>query len=195
MPCDLSVIEWLAGCFDDSNVFRCLDGLVLLGARPPFWKRATMAGRISKVYLSSDHAGIELRKTVALHLEAAGYVVDDLGPDAGMSVDYPDYGAKLAHAMRGDSAARGIAVCGSGIGISMAVNRFSWCRAALVGDATAARLGREHNDANVLALGQRLTGQTVAIDCVDAFMATEFEGGRHGGRVEKLLSLGDGESK
>ena len=77
----------------------------------------------------------------------------------------------------------------------MAVNRFSWCRAALVSDATAARLGREHNDANVLALGQRLTGQTVAIDCVDAFMATEFEGGRHGGRVKKLSSLGDGESK
>ena len=154
-----------------------------------------MAGRISKVYLSSDHAGIELRKTVASHLEVAGYVVEDLGPAAGMSVDYPDYGAKLARAMRGDAAARGIAVCGSGIGISMAVNRFSWCRAALVGDATAARLCREHNDANVLALGQRLTGQTVAIDCVDAFMATEFEGGRHGGRVEKLSSLGDGESK
>ena len=154
-----------------------------------------MAGRISKVYLSSDHAGIELRKTVASHLEVAGYVVEDLGPDAGMSVDYPDYGAKLARAMRGDAAARGIAVCGSGIGISMAVNRFSWCRAALVGDATAARLCREHNDANVLALGQRLTGQTVAIDCVDAFMATKFEGGRHGGRVEKLSSLGDGESK
>ena len=195
MPCDLSVIEWLAGCFDDSNVSGCFNGLVLFWARPPFWKRATMAGRISKVYLSSDHAGIKLRKTVASHLDAAGYVVEDLGPDAGMSVDYPDYGAKLAHAMRGDAAARGIAVCGSGIGISMAVNRFSWCRAALVGDATAARLCREHNDANVLALGQRLTGQTVAIDCVDAFMATEFEGGRHGGRVEKLSSLGDGESK
>ena len=195
MPCDLSVTEWLAGCFDDSNVSRCVDGPVLFGPRPPVWKRAPMAGRISKVYLSSDHAGIELRKTVASHLEVAGYVVEDLGPDAGMSVDYPDYGAKLARAMRGDAAARGIAVCGSGIGISMAVNRFSWCRAALVGDATAARLCREHNDANVLALGQRLTGQTVAIDCVDAFMATEFEGGRHGGRVEKLSSLGDGESK
>ena len=154
-----------------------------------------MAGSVSKVYLSSDHAGIELRKTVAAHLEAAGYAVEDIGPDAGMSVDYPDYGAKLAQAMRDDTAARGIAVCGSGIGISMAVNRFSWCRAALVGDATAARLCREHNDANVLALGQRLTGQAVAIDCVDAFMATEFEGGRHGARVEKLSSLGDGEGK
>ena len=91
MPCDLSVIEWLAGCFDDSNVSHCFDGLVLFGARSLFWKRATMAGRISKVYLSSDHAGIELRKTVASHLEATGYSVADLGPDAGMSVDYPDY--------------------------------------------------------------------------------------------------------
>ena len=154
-----------------------------------------MAGSVSKVYLSSDHAGIELRKTVAAHLEAAGYAVEDLGPDAGMSVDYPDYGAKLAQAMRDDTAARGIAVCGSGIGISMAVNRFSWCRAALVGDTTAAKLCRKHNDANVLALGQRLTGQAVAIDCVDAFMATKFEGGRHLARVEKLSSLSDGEGK
>ena len=154
-----------------------------------------MAVRNSKVYLSSDHAGIELRKFVASHLGAAGFLLEDLGPEAGMSVDYPDYGAKLARAMRGDAAARGIAVCGSGIGISMAVNRFSWCRAALVGDATAARLCREHNDANVLALGQRLTGQAVAIDCVDAFMVTEFQGGRHWQRVEKLSSLGDGGSK
>ncbi len=124
-----------------------------------------MAKDISKVYLSSDHAGIDLRKAVAAHLQAAGYAVEDLGPEDGMSVDYPD---------------------------SMAVNRFPWMRAALVGDATAARLCREHNDANVLALGQRLTGRAVAIDCVDTFMATAFEGGRHTARVDKLSSLGDG---
>ncbi len=151
-----------------------------------------MAKEISKVYLSSDHAGIDLRKAVAAHLQAAGYAVKDLGPEDGMSVDYPDYGAKLAMAMNEDRQARGIAVCGSGIGISMAVNRFPWMRAALVGDATAARLCREHNDANVLALGQRLTGRAVAIDCVDTFMATAFEGGRHTARVDKLSSLGDG---
>ena len=151
-----------------------------------------MGEGISKVYLSSDHAGIELRMAVAAHLEAAGYAVEDLGPEDGMSVDYPDYGAKLAMAMNKDDQARGIAVCGSGIGISMAVNRFPWMRAALVSDATAARLCREHNDANVLALGQRLTGQAVAIDCVDVFMATAFEGGRHMARVDKLSSLGDG---
>ena len=153
-----------------------------------------MAGNISKVYLSSDHAGIDLRVAVAAHLESAGYAVEDLGPEQGMSVDYPDYGARLAMAMKDDSATRGIAICGSGIGISIAVNRFPWMRAALVSDATAARLCREHNDANVLALGQRLIGQAVAIDCVDMFMATAFEGGRHMARVDKLSSIGDGTS-
>ena len=151
-----------------------------------------MAGNISKVYLSSDHAGIDLRVSVAAHLKSAGYAVEDLGPEQGMSVDYPEYGARLAMAMKDDSAARGMAICGSGIGISIAVNRFPWMRAALVSDATAARLCREHNDANVLALGQRLIGQAVAIDCVDVFMATAFEGGRHIARVDKLSSIGDG---
>ena len=151
-----------------------------------------MAGNISKVYLSSDHAGIDLRVSVAAHLKSAGYAVEDLGPEQGMSVDYPEYGARLAMAMKDDSAARGMAICGSGIGISIAVNRFPWMRAALVSDATAARLCREHNDANVLALGQRLIGQAVAIDCVDVFMATAFEGGRHMARVDKLSSIGDG---
>ena len=151
-----------------------------------------MSGNISRVYLSSDHAGIDLRVAVAAHLRSAGYAVQDLGPEQGMSVDYPDYGARLAMAMKDDSAARGMAICGSGIGISIAVNRFPWMRAALVSDATAARLCREHNDANVLALGQRLIGQAVAIDCVDVFMATAFERGRHMARVDKLSSIGDG---
>ena len=144
------------------------------------------------IYLSSDHAGIVLRNTINKHLMDAGYQTQDLGPNGDERVDYPDYGAKLAHAMANDPAARGIAICGSGIGISIAVNRFSWIRAALVGDATAARLCREHNDANVLALGERLTGPAVALDCVDVFMATDFEGGRHTGRVAKLAALNDG---
>ena len=147
---------------------------------------------VTKVYLSSDHAGLELRLAVAAHLQAAGLAVEDLGPADNESVDYPDYGAKLARAMENDTKARGIAVCGSGIGISIAVNRFPWVRAALVSDATAARLCREHNDANVLALGQRLTGTAVALDCVDTFMATAFEGGRHASRVGKLSTLADG---
>jgi len=147
---------------------------------------------ISSVYLSSDHAGTDLRRMIASHLQDSGYAVMDLGPQDEERVDYPDYGAKLAKAMEADPAARGIAICGSGIGISIAANRFPWVRAALVGDVTAARLCREHNDANVLALGQRLTGTAVALDCVDMFLSTAFEGGRHAPRVDKLSSLFDG---
>ena len=143
------------------------------------------------VYLSSDHAGAELRLAVGDHLAARGFEVKDLGPDIGDSVDYPDYAAKLALALREDPQARGVAVCGSGIGISIAANRFPWVRAALVHDATAARLSRQHNDANVIALGQRLTGMAVALDCVDSFMEAEFEGGRHTRRVAKLSQPDD----
>ena len=141
---------------------------------------------VPTVYLSSDHAGVELRLAVAEHLVACGFVVSDLGPDAGVAVDYPDAAETLALAMREDPLARGVVVCGSGIGISIAANRFPWVRAALVGEATAARLCRQHNDANVIAFGQRLTGVAVALDCVDRFMETEFEGGRHVRRVAKL---------
>ena len=150
-----------------------------------------MATIVSKIYLSSDHAGGALRLTIAAHLIDLGHGVEDLGPATDESVDYPDYGAKLAKAMQEDPDSRGVAVCGSGVGISIAVNRFPWMRAALVGDTTAARLCREHNDANVLALGERLTGVAVALDCVDIFMKTEFEGGRHARRVDKLESPGE----
>lgn len=142
-----------------------------------------------EIILASDHAGIALRGAVNRHLSAAGYKVTDLGPDAGESVDYPDYGAGLAMALRDNAAAKGIAICGSGIGISIAVNRFPWARAALVSDPVAAGLSREHNDANVLALGERLTEEATALACVDAFLTTEFEGGRHQRRVDKLTSL------
>ena len=150
-----------------------------------------MTVSVSKIFLSSDHAGCDLRRAIADHLTGLGHVIEDLGPAAGESVDYPDYGAKLARAMQGDLGSRGVAVCGSGIGISIAANRFPWIRAALVTDVTAARLCREHNDANVLALGERLTGIAVALDCVDAFLQTEFEGGRHARRVDKLASPDD----
>ena len=150
-----------------------------------------MTTSVSKIYLSSDHAGGELRRAIAAHLSDLGHEIQDLGPVSDESVDYPDYGAKLAKAMEDDPQARGVAICGSGIGISIAVNRFPWVRAALVGDATAARLCREHNDANVLALGQRLTGVAVALDCVDIFIKTAFEGGRHARRVDKLARPGD----
>ena len=144
---------------------------------------------VSQIFLASDHAGTNLRAAVAAHLSSSGYKVTDLGPDADQSVDYPDYGEKLALALRDDAAARGIAICGSGIGISIAVNRFPWARAALVSDPIAAGLSREHNNANVLALGERLIETPNALACVDAFLVTEFEGGRHQRRVDKLTAL------
>ena len=143
----------------------------------------------AKIYLASDHAGIELRGAVAAHIKALGLNVVDLGPDDGSSVDYPDYGEKLAMALSEDTDARGVAICGSGIGISIAVNRFPWSRAALVNTVEAARLSRQHNDANVIALGERLISQETALACIDAFLATDFEGGRHAKRVEKLTKL------
>ena len=149
----------------------------------------TIAGYSDVIYLSSDHAGIDLRGQVATHLTLSGYKVRDLGPTASESVDYPDFGARLAETLRDNPSARGIAICGSGIGISIAINRFSWARAALVSDPVAARLCRQHNDANVLALGERLIAPEKALACVDAFLQTEFEGGRHQRRVDKLTEL------
>ena len=142
------------------------------------------------IYLASDHAGSELKAAICAHLDAAGYQIVDLGPDQGESVDYPDYGVKLAMALKDNAAARGIAICGSGIGISIAVNRFSWVRAALVSTAEAASLSRQHNDANVLALGERLIDWSLALTCVEVFLGTAFEGGRHQRRVDKLTAIG-----
>ena len=143
------------------------------------------------IYLASDHAGCELKTAVCAHLDTAGYQIVDLGPDQGEPVDYPDYGVKLAMALKDDTVARGIAICGSGIGISIAVNRFSWVRAALVTTAEAASLSRRHNDANVLALGERLIDRPLALTCIKVFLGTGFEGGRHQQRVDKLTAIGD----
>ena len=143
---------------------------------------------MKRIYLASDHAGAILKGHIRDHLATSGYEVTDLGVNATASVDYPDYAACLAEAMLKDKEAKGVLVCGSGIGISIAANRFSHIRAALVTDVTTARLSRQHNDANVVALGERLTGSATALDCVDAFLTTEFEGGRHQRRVDKLLS-------
>ena len=140
------------------------------------------------IYLASDHGGTVLKSHIAAHLAEAEYEIRDLGVNGTESVDYPDYAASLAQEMLKNVAARGILICGSGIGISIAANRFSHIRAALVTDVTAARLCRQHNDANVLALGERLTGVATAVDCVEAFLSTDFEGGRHQSRVDKLIS-------
>ena len=139
-----------------------------------------------KIAIASDHAAIELKALLADWLREEGHEVDDLGPDTDARVDYPDFGYKLAQAVASGAAERGIALCGSGIGISIAVNRNPACRAALVSEPLSAALSREHNDANVIAMGARLTGPDMAKACVTAFLTTDFAGGRHEGRVEKL---------
>jgi len=139
-----------------------------------------------RIALASDHAAIDLKALLADWLREAGHDVSDLGPHDGTSVDYPDYGYKLATAIASGEAERGIAICGSGIGISIAVNRNPACRAALVSEPLSAQLCREHNDANVIALGARLIGPEMAKACVTAFLSTDFGGDRHQRRVDKL---------
>ncbi|MEZ5708443.1 MAG: ribose 5-phosphate isomerase B [Blastomonas sp.] len=139
-----------------------------------------------KIAIASDHAAIELKALLRDWLIDNGHEVADLGPETGESVDYPDYGALLASVVADGSAERGVALCGSGIGISMAVNRNPACRCALVSEPLSASLSREHNDANVIAMGARLTGPDMAKACLTAFLTTQFAGGRHQRRVDKL---------
>ncbi len=141
-----------------------------------------------RIAIASDHAALELKAALADWLRGAGHDVADLGPDTAASVDYPDYGYKLAAAIAAGAAERGIALCGSGIGISIAVNRNPAARCALVSEPLSAALAREHNDANVIAMGARLIGTEMAKACVTAFLATGFGGDRHQRRVDKLTA-------
>lgn len=138
------------------------------------------------IAVASDHAGYALKEALKAELVALGHDVLDLGTDGTNSVDYPDFGHAMGRAIENGQAQRGVLVCGAGIGISIAANRHAAVRAALCHDATTARLSRTHNDANVLALGARIVGSEVAIDCLKVFLATEFEGGRHESRVAKI---------
>ena len=139
-----------------------------------------------RIALASDHAALELKSALRDWLIEMGHEVADLGPDTADSVDYPDYGYKLAGVVADGTAERGIALCGSGIGISMSINRNPAVRCALVSEPLSATLAREHNDANCIAMGARLTGVDMAKACVTAFLDTEFAGGRHQRRVDKL---------
>jgi ribose 5-phosphate isomerase B len=139
-----------------------------------------------RIAIASDHAALALKSALVEYLLSAGHDVSDLGPHDESSVDYPDYGYKLAAAVADGTAERGIALCGSGIGISIAVNRNPAARAALVSEPLSARLAREHNNANVIAMGARLIGIEMAKACLDAFLTTEFGGERHQRRVDKL---------
>ncbi len=140
------------------------------------------------IAVGSDHAGYQLKSKISAWLTDMGYVVTDIGPDGTESVDYPDYGRAVGRAIASGEADRGIIICGSGIGISIAANRVAGARAANCTSGLMARLARQHNDANILALGERLIGEEVARDCLNEFLNTEFEGGRHQRRVEKLDS-------
>lgn len=141
---------------------------------------------ISAILLASDHAGFDLKAEIGKALTAHGLEVLDLGPEDRSSVDYPDMAASLARALLDGQASRGVLICGTGIGIGIAANRFDGIRAATCHDVTTARLARAHNDANVLCLGARVIGSQVAEDCLGAFLETPFEGGRHQRRVDKL---------
>ena len=142
-----------------------------------------------RIAIVSDHAALALKSALIEHMGASGHLVNDLGPFDDSSVDYPDYGYKLASAIADGDAERGVALCGSGIGISIAVNRNPAARAALISEPLSARLAREHNDANVIAMGARLIGVDMAKACVDVFLTTDFAGGRHAARVDKLSNM------
>ena len=139
-----------------------------------------------RIAIASDHAAVALKGELVTWLGEQGHDVTDLGPEGVDSVDYPDYGYKLAEEIAAGRVDIGVALCGTGIGISIAANRHPACRCALVSEPLSARLAREHNDANVIAMGGRLVGIEMAKACLDAFLATPFGGGRHGRRVEKL---------
>ncbi|MCP5402556.1 MAG: ribose 5-phosphate isomerase B [Novosphingobium sp.] len=139
-----------------------------------------------RIAIASDHAAVAMKAELVEWLTGMGHEVADLGPDGDASVDYPDYGYKLADTVASGEADRGIALCGSGVGISIAVNRNPAVRCALVSEPLSAQLSREHNDANIIAMGARLIGPEMARMCLEAFLTTEFAGGRHQRRVDKL---------
>ncbi|MGL5089179.1 MAG: ribose 5-phosphate isomerase B [Fusobacteriaceae bacterium] len=139
-----------------------------------------------KIALGADHGGFALKEIVKNHLEAKGFEVLDKGAYSTESVDYPTFAKSVAKSILEKEADFGILICGTGIGISIAANRFKGIRAALCSNTTMAKLTRQHNDANILALGARMTGDILALEIVDQFLETEFEGGRHLTRIEAI---------
>jgi ribose 5-phosphate isomerase B len=143
-----------------------------------------------RIAVGSDHAGFRLKERVAEHLKSRGHDVVDVGTHDEDRCDYPDFGAAVARAVCVDDGADlGVCVCGTGIGIAMAANKVRGARAAVIHDATTGRLTRRHNDANIVCVGSRTTGEETALDAIDAWLDASFEGGRHAGRVTKLAEL------
>jgi len=139
-----------------------------------------------KFYIATDHAGYALKEFTKNYVQELGHEIIDLGPDSADRVDYPDFAKKCAEAVVADEGSFGILICGTGIGISMAANKVVGIRAGLCHDAFTAHATRAHNDANILCFGERVVGKGVVESMLDAFCSTEFEGGRHAGRVEKI---------
>jgi len=139
-----------------------------------------------RIMIGSDHAAFKMKELITSFLEEQGMTVVDVGPDSESSVDYPDFGKQVAAAISKGEYPRGILMCGTGLGMSMVANRFPHVRAALCGDLFAARMSREHNDANILVMGARVIGDVLALEVVKTWLATPFEGGRHGLRLDKF---------
>ena len=142
-----------------------------------------------RIAIGSDHAGYRLKEAIRAHLERDGLEVSDFGTFSDEAVDYPDIAAVVAAEVAGGRFDRGILLCGTGIGMSIVANKVPGIRAAMAGDAETARIGREHNDANILTLGGRVTSADRALAAVDAFLSTPFAGGRHKRRVDKISAI------
>jgi ribose 5-phosphate isomerase B len=142
-----------------------------------------------RIAIASDHAGYELKQQIARYLLAQGHQVQDLGTHSPQSVDYPDYAVRVARAVVAGEAERGILICGTGIGMSIAANKVRGARAAVCTDCYMARMARQHNDARILCLGGRVLGLGSALDVVEVFLRTDFVGGRHAQRVDKIVAL------
>ena len=139
---------------------------------------------MKKIAIASDHGGFDLKESVMGTLRDKGFEIDDLGPSNAESVDYPDYGIKLAQAIVEQKAERGIVICGTGVGMSIVVNRFPGIRGTLCSDVYTAKMCREHNDSNILIMGGRVIDKDLALELVRIWLKTEFEGGRHQRRLD-----------
>lgn len=141
------------------------------------------------IAIGSDHGGLLLKEEIKKHLSQQGISVEDFGTYSEESVDYPDFAQKVSEAVISEKCKRGILVCGTGIGISIAANKVAGIRAALCSDSFSARMSREHNDANILCLGERVLGQGLALEIVDVWLKASFAGGRHENRVKKIHQI------
>ncbi|MGH9681750.1 MAG: ribose 5-phosphate isomerase B, partial [Candidatus Acidiferrales bacterium] len=199
--CSTTVVPRQAGIGGAGLRFR---GIVILGISPhpsSNWKSSADSAKITRGFLltdsnskpqivvGADHAGFRTKELIKAFLETSGYRVEDAGTHSEESVDYPDYARAVGERVAAGNGALGIVVCGTGIGVSIAANKVEGIRAALAHDSLTARRAREHNDANVLALGGRVVGEEEAIAIVQEFLAAQFAGGRHQRRVDKIAKM------